>query len=95
MRAWGPPGPPATHTIRLRLNGRPVATLHLGPLPGIFTVLLPAAALVSSPQELEFEAGDLVVPAAVDPGSRDPRTLAFALDWIAVEPAPPHSAIRR
>jgi 4-amino-4-deoxy-L-arabinose transferase-like glycosyltransferase len=94
IRAWGPPGA-AARDVRLRLNGRPVATLSLGPLPRVFTVPLPAAVLGPSPQQLEFDVGVLVVPAATDPGSRDRRTLAFALDWIAVEPAPRQPADRR
>jgi hypothetical protein len=100
LRAWGRAHQGKPQRLRLVLNDCPLGELTLGSLPAVFSLPVPAGCLHAAPQWLVFEADHLDVPAASDPASADTRTLAFALDWLALDPAPasegkPHSETSR
>jgi hypothetical protein len=68
--------------------------------PAVLSVRVPASCLYEPPQNLVMTTSHLDVPKEADPRSQDPRTLGFALDWLALDPAPdsperPHSVTRR
>ncbi len=100
LRAWGRPHQGKQQRLRLVLNDCPLGELTLTSLPEVFTLRAPASCLDKAPQELVFTASHLDVPRESDPASSDARTLAFALDWLALDPAPasegkPHSETSR
>lgn len=87
VRAWGPPAPADRQRVAVTLNGVSIGTLDLGRLPRVTRVPVPAGALrLGGPQTLVFSVSALHRPKDVDPASPDVRTLAFALDWVALEP---------
>ena len=66
-----------------------ILALALNQFPVVFALRVPAACLRDAPQDLVLTTSHLGVPKEADPGSQDPRTLGFALDWLALDPAPP------
>jgi 4-amino-4-deoxy-L-arabinose transferase-like glycosyltransferase len=100
LRAWGRAYHGRPQRLTLSLNGCRLDELGLGRLPEVFAVRVPASCLREAPQELALTASYLDVPSESDPGSTDTRTLGYALDWLALDPAPdsaerPHSVTRR
>jgi 4-amino-4-deoxy-L-arabinose transferase-like glycosyltransferase len=100
LRAWGRAHQGHPQRLRLLLNDCSLGELTLTSLPEVYTLRVPAGCLHEAPQELAFTASHLDVPRESDPASSDARTLAFALDWLALDPAPvsegkPHSETSR
>ncbi|RMH19741.1 MAG: hypothetical protein D6696_09930, partial [Acidobacteria bacterium] len=75
-----PHAPP--QTVALVLNGRPLATLGLGPRRATYAVAVPASSLVAGMNVLELRYGDVRQPRQVIAGARDRRYLAVA--WYAI-----------
>jgi hypothetical protein len=100
LRAWGRAHNGRPQRLTLSLNGCRLDELALGQFPAAFAVLVPATCLKAAPQDLVLATSHLDVPSESDPGSTDRRTLGFALDWLALDPAPdspeqPYSVTRR
>ena len=89
LRAWGPAHEGRPQRLALSLNGCPLGGLTLGQFPAVFAVRVPASCLHEPPQGLVLTTSHLDVPKEADAGSHDVRTLGFALDWLALDPAPP------
>jgi len=66
-----------------------ILALALNQFPAVFSLRVPASCLHEPPQGLVLTTSHLDVPKEADPRSQDPRTLGFALDWLALDPAPP------
>lgn len=100
LRAWGRAHAGQPQRLTLLLNGCPLGDLTLDQFPAVFAVRVPAPCLHESPQDLVLTTSHLDIPKESDPGSTDTRTLGFALDWLALDPAldsgqRPHSVTRR
>ncbi len=85
LRVWGPPDG-AEQRVTVRVNGCALGRLVLGRFPAVFALAAPERCLAIAIQKVSFEAARVVVPERSEPGSHDPRTLAFALDWLALDP---------
>jgi 4-amino-4-deoxy-L-arabinose transferase-like glycosyltransferase len=100
LRGWGRAHEGRPQRLALSLNGCPLGQLTLGGFPEVFAVRVPARCLHEPPQNLVMTTSHLDVPDETDTASRDARTLGFALDWLALDPAPDvpqgsHSVTRR
>ncbi|HVN32155.1 MAG TPA: hypothetical protein VMT45_09205, partial [Thermoanaerobaculaceae bacterium] len=100
LRAWGRPHLGRPQQLALALNGCALGELTLGELPAVRAFRVSARCLREPPQDLVMTVSHLDVPALSSPGSSDSRTLGFALDWLALDPAPdsperPYSVTRR
>jgi 4-amino-4-deoxy-L-arabinose transferase-like glycosyltransferase len=100
LRAWGRAHEGRPQRLTLSLNGCRLDELTLGQFPAVFAVRVPATCLGEAPQDLVLATTHMDVPSESDPGSADTRALGFALDWLALDPAPdsperPYSVTRR
>ena len=87
LQAWGRPHAGNQQRLSLMLNDCSLGTITLGKFPEVYGVRVPSGCFHQAPQELVFEADHLDVPRESDPASADTRELAFALDWLALDPA--------
>ncbi|MGZ8711508.1 MAG: hypothetical protein ACXW28_14905, partial [Thermoanaerobaculia bacterium] len=74
-------------TMRIDLNGTVLETLTLEPKAEERSVHAPAALWRDGANTITFRFGRAIAPADVDPSNRDPRKLAVAFDWIAIDDA--------
>jgi 4-amino-4-deoxy-L-arabinose transferase-like glycosyltransferase len=100
LRAWGRAHAGQPPRLRLSLNGCQLGELTLDQFPAVSAVRVPASCLHEPPQNLVLTTRHLDVPKESEPASPDTRTLGFALDWLALDPAPDpgertHSVTRR
>ena len=100
LRAWGRAREGRPQRLTLLLNGCRLGELRLDQFPAVFAVRVPASCLRDAPQDLVLTTSHLDIPKESEPVSSDTRTLGFALDWLALDPAPdpgeqPHSVTRR
>lgn len=88
LRAWGRPHVGRPQQLAFALNGCALGELTLDELPKVHAFRVPAPCLHEPPQDLVMTTSHLDVPALSSPGSSDLRPLGFALDWLALDPAP-------
>jgi hypothetical protein len=100
LHAWGRAHAGRPQRLSLSLNGCQLGGLTLDQFPAVFAIRVSAPCLHEPPQDLVLTTSHLDIPKEADPGSHDARTLGFALDWLALDPAPEpdertHSVTRR
>jgi 4-amino-4-deoxy-L-arabinose transferase-like glycosyltransferase len=88
LRVWGRVHEGRRQRFALTLNGCALGALTLDELPAVHAVRVPASCLHEPPQNLVMTTSHLDIPAQSAPGSKDSRSLGFALDWLALDPAP-------
>jgi hypothetical protein len=89
MRCWGISPAGSSQRLAVRLGDRLIGETLLTQQPSVVVWSVPVKLLDGTPLPLRLDVDPLEVPARHDASSRDERALGVAVDWIAIDPAPP------
>jgi len=93
VRCWGLPAAGKPQRVEIRVGDRAVGEAVLDGQPRVYTWSVAAGELDGGSTTVTLRAGHLSVPARLEAGSSDARTLGIAIDWIAIDPETPTTAL--
>lgn len=93
--AWGLADEGEAQQVQVAVNGTSAGIVRLAAMPSVHAVSVARELLRAGGQVVSLSVRHRVVPGLTQPGSRDRRTLGVAVDWIALDPAAPVTALVR